>query len=166
MKAMLHNYKFVCIANAILILVAYVGVFGQQKSPYKILQCDDAVSHQDFVVSETLDKLKLGLEHDGPALIVILRQSVDETSQKLLRERLYNIDQYFLRRGSRLESNQVLIAVGNPVKGNGRIEYYLNGRLLETILFPKRGFICHECCGPDDRYFPDKSKKRVRKKLN
>lgn len=124
------------------------------------LSCDDAVARQDYAVSEALDALKNegDKEQIGPVLIVILRQSVEERSQKLLKERLQNLEQYFRDRGSRLKSQHVLVAVGPAVEGYGRIEYYIFGRLNETIYFRKNGFVCHECCGPDDRYYPHRKK--------
>lgn len=138
------------------------GTLFAQNQPHGglLLSCHDAVARQDYVVSETLDALKSegDREQIGPVLIVILRQSVGEKSQKLLKERIANLEQYFRDRGSRLKPQQVLVAVGPSVEGYGRIEYYIFGRLSATIYIRKNGFVCHECCGPDDRYYPHRKK--------
>ena len=144
----------------VLILAAGIVAAQNRKQSDEFLSCDDAVARQDYVVSEALNALKneANTGQDGPALIVILRHGAGEKSLKLHKERLQNLEQYFRDRGSRLEAKQVLVAVGPAVEGNGRIEYYIFGRLNETIYFRRNGFICHECCGPDDRYYPHRKK--------
>lgn len=122
--------------------------------------CDDAVARQDVVVSEFLNAVKNGTEQKSnvPVLIVILLQSVREKSQVLLEKRIANLEQYVRDRGSRLKPQQVLVAVGPSVEGQGRIDNYIFGRLTLTIYIPKNGFVCNECCGPDDRYYPYRRK--------
>jgi hypothetical protein len=127
-----------------------------QRRNESVLSCDDGVARQDFIVSEALEKLK-----DDTFLFVILRQSINESSENLAERRLFNIQRYFFKeRGSRLPGKKVVIAIGQPVEGLGRVEYYIDGRLFEFLFYPRNGFICHSCCGPDDSYYPDKGRKK------
>lgn len=118
----------------------------------EILNCETSLVHQDYVVSEALEQTKT-----SGVLIVIVRLGDGENSSELTHRRLYNLRQYFKQRGSRLKPEQVVLAAGERVKGYGRIEYYLNGKLHERLLFPRNGYICHSCCGLDERYYPEKA---------
>ena len=113
--------------------------------------CEIELEKQDFVVYTALKRTK----EDG-ILIVILRLGDIENSHELMRRRLYNVRQYFKNRGSALKPEKIIIAEGEKVKGNGRIEYYLDGKLQAQLLFPKNHYICHSCCGPDGSYYPEK----------
>lgn len=126
---------------------------------YRLLSCEEELERQDFVVAQALEKLK-----DDSLLFVIVRQGNKESSNDLAIRRLHNVNRYFKERGSRLPFEKVLVAVGEPVPGFGRIEYYIFGQLRQVILYPQNGFICHSCCGPDKRYYPEKSKVLRRKK--
>jgi hypothetical protein len=87
---------------------------------------------------------------------VVVSQGIGENSDKLLQRRLYNVHQYFRDRGKRLSREKIIVSVGESVSGNGRLEYYINGQLYLRLLYPKNGYICHSCCGPDMDYYPDK----------
>lgn len=117
----------------------------------KLLVCDESVALQDIVVTEALTKLK-----ENSVLFVVVSQGTSENSDKLLQQRLYNVRQYFRDRGNRLSREKIIIVIGQAVSENGRLEYYINGQLVLRLLYPKDGFICHRCCGPDEDYYPDK----------
>ncbi len=143
---------FLSVITSLFILFPILTNAQENQYDYnEILNCESSLAHQDIVVSEALEQTKT-----GGVLIVVIRLGDGENSSELTRRRLYNLRQYFRQRGSRLKPEQVVLAAGERVKGYGRIEYYLNGKLHERILFPKNGYTCHRCCGPDDEYYPDK----------
>lgn len=119
------------------------------QNPVEVLDCDDAVGRQDNIVSATLDQLK-----DGAVLFVVSRVGFGEKSTNLSAQRLYNLRQYFKDRGNRLQSNQVLIVTGDPIQNYGSVQYYINGILYDELRYPRNGFLCHECCGPQNQYYP------------
>jgi hypothetical protein len=130
----------------------------------ELLNCERELVYQDNVVIVTEQQIK-----EEGVLIVIVRFGDGETSRRLMRWRLYNLRQYFLTRGSSLASEKLVIAEGERVKGLGRVEYYLGGKLYERLLYPKNSYICHSCCGPDENFYPEKydyerKQKRVKKK--
>ena len=96
-------------------------------------------------------------------LIVIVRSGSGETSPELKRRRLYNVGKYFQARGALLPSENLVIASGEPVIGHGRVEYYLDGKLYQKLLYPSNDYICHSCYGPDAEYYPDKARAGRRK---
>jgi hypothetical protein len=127
----------------------------------QLLNCETNLLLQDIVVSAALQQTK-----QNGVLIVIARSGSGEDSRELMRRRIYNVRQYFKERGRRLAPEKVVIAEGERVKGNGRLEYYLGGKLLQQLLFPRNHFICHSCCGPDEGYYPEKEDYESQKNQN
>jgi hypothetical protein len=136
-------------------LLLFVPIFiAAQERPEKnneLQNCETGLAYQDVVINEALEKTK-----GSGVLIVIARLGDGENSRELIRRRMYNVRQYFKDRGSRIAPVKVIVAEGERVKGYGRLEYYLGGELYEQLLFRKNGYICHSCCGPDERYYPEK----------
>jgi hypothetical protein len=151
-----------CIINTlaivVLLLCATSFAYGQVEKFTKdlrfndeVLGCDESVALQDLVVSEAL-----GLMQEESFLIVVIRPGNNDNNDLLTQRRLFNVKQYFRDRGSRLNNKKVLIVLGAPVDGQSRLEYYLNGKLFLSLIYPNKGFICHSCCGPDPAYYPYK----------
>ncbi len=136
------------------LFLSFPGLIAAQEQRYdynELLNCERNLLYQDVVVNEALEKTK----GDG-VLIIVVRLGDGENSHELMRRRLYNVRQYFKKRGNRLASEKIIIVEGERAKGYGQVEYYLGGKLYERLLFPKNGYICHSCCGPDEGYYPDK----------
>jgi len=116
-----------------------------------LLNCEMSPVYQEDVIRAALEQTKR-----GGVLIVLARLGDGENSRELNRRRLYNVREYLKERGG-LAADKIVVAEGERVKGNGRLEYYLGGNLFEQILFGKNGYTCHSCCGPDERYYPEKA---------
>jgi hypothetical protein len=91
-------------------------------------------------------------------VIAIARLGDGETSRELNRRRLYNLrvhwDDYKLPLGT------LVTAEGERVKGLGRIELYVAGKLFD-MLVPKPGKdLCVDCCDPDKRLYPYRAVRR------
>lgn len=147
-----HKLFFPVIVALFLLFPTFIFAQERRSDYDELLNCERELLYQDLVVNAALEKTK-----ENGVLIVIVRLGDGETSPELIRRRLYNVRQYFKERGSRIVSEKVIIAEGERTKGYGRIEYYLDGKLYERLLFPKNGYICHSCCGPDGNYFPEKA---------
>ncbi len=91
------------------------------------MECEGAASRLDFAV---IDTKKL----DGAYLIIIARLGTGETSGHLNQIRLAVAEEYVLRRGSDLK---YVLAQGKRVKGLGRLELYVGGRLNEILPFKR-----------------------------
>jgi hypothetical protein len=120
---------------------------GQQKGeqqPLKSLdqwpmECEGAATRLDFAVIST-QKL------EGAYLILIARLGSGEISRSLNQTRLAGAEQYVLRRGSDLK---YVLAQGTRVKGLGRLEIYVGGKLAEIM--PLRKNAKGYCIGRDGR---------------
>ena len=154
------NTPCLSVITSLFILFPILTYAQENRYDYnEILNCERSLAYQDIVVSEALEQTKT-----GGVLIVVIRLGDGDNSSELTRRRLYNLRQYFRQRGSRLKPEQVVIAAGEQVKGYGRIEYYLNGKLHERLLFPTNGYTCHSCCGFDHQYYPEKANEERRLK--
>jgi len=91
------------------------------------MECEGAATRLDFAVIET-EKI------EGGYLIIIARLGDGETSTRLNATRLTGIKEYILRRGSDLK---YVLAQGARVKGLGRVEVYVGGKLTEIMPFKK-----------------------------
>jgi hypothetical protein len=125
--------------------------YGQSQGRENLFGCDEAVARQDAIVSVALESLS-----ENTFLIVVIRPGVGEVSNQLAARRLSNIKQYFTHRGSRIAGDKVVVATGARTKGLGQVEFYMQGQLADVIAYPRNGFICHSCCGPDTDFYPDK----------
>lgn len=161
--------RFLGIFIISLIMVTVLQAQNDQTEPIlgfsgEPLSCDDGVAFHDLIVTEALEKMK-----ENSFLFILVSQGNRENSDELLQRRIHNIRQYFRDRGSRLSSKRIIIATGQSLSGKGQLEYYINGELYLRLLYPKNGYICHSCCGPDKNYYPDKEiyetnkRKRIKK---
>lgn len=91
------------------------------------VECEGAAARLDFAV---IDTKKL----EGAYLIIIARLGTGETSSRLNLVRLAVAEEYVLRRGSDLK---YVLAQGTRVKGLGRLELYVGGKLKEILPLEK-----------------------------
>lgn len=87
------------------------------------MECEGAASRLDFAVIDTQ-------KSEGAYLILVARLGSGEFSRTLNQTRLAGAAEYVLRRGSDLK---YVLAQGSRVKGLGRIEVYVGGRLVEIM---------------------------------
>jgi hypothetical protein len=101
---------------------------GNQAKPDN---CEVALLYLD---NSTLEAGKDSESH----IIAIARLGDGERSVRLDRRRLEFVRDYLLnQRGW----NNIVTASGERVKGYGRVELYVSGKLLYVLQYPKRGVI-------------------------
>ncbi len=91
------------------------------------VECDTALAYLDEALVEML-QLK------DTHLIVVARLGTGEVSSRLNTNRLNMIEAYFKRK---LPDLKYVMAEGNEVKGLGRVELYVGGRLLHIMPIKK-----------------------------
>lgn len=96
-------------------------------------------------------------------LIIIARLGDREKQPRLNYRRLYNV-RLKLNKEFGIVEKKMVVAEGEEVKGHGRIEFYLSGEMIGTLLVEKNRDICVGCCDPDERFYP--YKERLRKSKN
>ena len=90
-------------------------------------------------------------------VIAIARLGDGETSRDLNRRRLYNLRVHW--NDYKLPPGTLVTAEGERVKGLGRIELYVYGKLFD-MLVPKPGKdLCVDCCEPDKRLYPYRNRR-------
>ena len=93
--------------------------------------CEIAMLYLDNASSEA------GKVSEGH-IIAVARLGDAEQSVRLNRRRLGFVRNYLInRRGW----NKIVTAVGERVKGYGRVELYVGGKLLYVLRYPRRGLI-------------------------
>jgi hypothetical protein len=105
----------------------------------------------------------LGKAGSDGVIIAVARLGTGEVSRELNRRRLCNVN-FFLQHYSGVPEKRVVIAEGEKVKGYGRVDLYVGGALVETLLADKGKDLCVTCCGDYSDFYPDllKSKRRAK----
>lgn len=115
--------------------------------------------------SATIDSLGNILTKNNEILFIIARLGKGENSRELNRRRLYNV-RTILRESWKLDTNRLVIAEGERVNAEGRIEFYIGSKLTDIFLVKQGRDICVTCCGSDDRFYglgkKDKPKRKKR----
>ena len=102
-------------------------------------------------------------------LVLVARLGKGETNRRFNQRRLHNIRERIIS-ASGINPKKFVFAEGEKVSGLGRVEVYAGGKLIEVFPVPRNRDVCVECCGPDDRFYPDrdelerKQRQKTRKK--
>jgi hypothetical protein len=112
-------------------------------------RCEENKSYFDYIHNQAGDE----------SLIIIARLGDGERGRAFNWRRLHNIREYLTYIRAIPERN-VLVAEGEPVKGRGRVEVYLRGRLLALfIVGPNHDLNGGDCeDGRSTRYYPWRKK--------
>jgi hypothetical protein len=102
---------------------------------------------------------------DG-VIILVARLGKGETRRELNRRRLFNVSERYTAALS-IPAEKVIAAEGERVNDFGRVEIYWNGELIGALPVFKNRDLHVDCCGPDERYYPDKdaTERRNKRKL-
>lgn len=90
--------------------------------------------------------------NDGGVIIAIARLGTGERSRELNRSRLY-IVRATLVEDLKLREKDVVMAEGPPVNGYGRVEIYVQGKLVDALLVKRGMALCTDCCYPEGRTY-------------
>ena len=96
----------------------------------------------------------------GGVVIAISRLGTGETSRELSRRRLENVRVYLREQG--LSGERLVVAEGERVNGYRRVEMYVGGKLIETLLANRNKDLCVDCCEMDELYYPYRKERRRR----
>jgi hypothetical protein len=109
----------------------------------------------NFVYLSQITDMVKAQENQNGVLIIIARLGDGENRRGLNHRRLHNV-RLQLNQQFRITPDKIIVAEGESVKGIGRIEFYLKGKMIDGLLVGKNDDICVGCCGPDERFYPDK----------
>src|SRR5215204_657897 len=129
----------------ILLLFCALSVHSQSEGAFPTMQMSDFEKTQPYFCwynNTVLSQFRewIPLEKN---LIVIARLGESDVKANLNKRRLHNI-RAFLRR----EEPSLILAEGERVEGFGRVEFYLDGRLIEILkAFPNADLGVADCYG-------------------
>lgn len=122
----------------------------------KPLNCEENVIHIEIAAELTVESQR------DSVLIVIARLGDNESSQQLNRRRLHNL-RVSLTENLHVDPRKLVMASGEKVRGNGRMEFYLGGKLIGGLLVERGKDLCVDCCDIDERYYPYRKNKKRRR---
>ncbi len=96
-----------------------------------------------------LDILIITARESKERVFVVAHLGKGETSRYLIHRRLHNARTYL----SRLGSEPVIIAEGERVDGQGRVEFFLGSKLIINALVSRNGDLCVDCCEGLGHYY-------------
>jgi hypothetical protein len=150
--------RFSSLTALFVICVFSFTTTAQQKSddrPYRFMNSDTPLDCEVAeVVMETVTANLKGFYKDAGILIAVARLGEGEKSHELSRRRLYNVRAYLKDHG--IPPERIVVAEGEAIKGFGRIEFYLSGKLVETALLKQDRDFCIICCDIYGPYYPQK----------
>lgn len=108
-----------------------------------------------------LDMLANMARSSNERIFVIARLGRGEQSSLISRRRLQSVREQFVRVRA-LSAQRIILAEGDYINDDGRIEYYFGSKLIFVSLAGRNEGLCLSCC--DDP--PSKSSTRKRRKRN
>jgi hypothetical protein len=82
--------------------------------------------------------LVYALGENNGLTIVIARSGDGEKQKSLNQRRLKVVRQYLTEKGWNKPKESLILAEGEPTTGLGRLEFYVSGRLVKTLLIRRR----------------------------
>jgi hypothetical protein len=129
---------------------------GQENAwevPTKPFGCEANAARMDLLAS--LHKK----QEDGAMFIIVGRLGNDEVSSSLIRRRLHNAWEYLVEHRD-VPVGEIVLAEGAVVYGYGRLEFYVGGHLIGTLLVQRGRDFCVDCCETGSEYYPAKGRKK------
>ncbi len=127
---MKKNLRYM-LAVSLLVTAPLVGAGQKKPVPAKAEQSQPAPGNCESNIST------LSLAHqaanEGRLLFAIARLGDDEYKRELNRRRLHNVRVYLTEFDWKRDPKTLIIAEGERVKGYGRVELYVDGRLFDVI---------------------------------
>jgi hypothetical protein len=115
-----------------------LSVAAQKDEVFPTLQASEFVDAKPDTCAYTHHKVDILTQHTlkDKTFIVIARLGDKDLKPNLNKRRLHNIRAYLTQavvEQFRRQPQTIILAEGEPVKGYGQVEFYLDGRLVEVL---------------------------------
>ena len=139
-----------------LIISAAASLHAQMGSAPSIIPSNESGElhsvHTDYLANEA--------SQTNQRLFVISHRGSQDSYPKIELRRLQHLKIYFTAfTHKRFGNEDPVYAVGEPVKGEGRLEYYL-GSTLRLVVYAKKNIVPNYTCCPD--YIPPRKPRRTK----
>jgi hypothetical protein len=151
---------------SLLILSLFLTVmtaFAQQRVVNSTENITPVTSEFNILRLEDVARITATEAAEGRKTILIARLGNGESSRELNRRRLSNV-QIFLSRYKTIGAENIVVAEAEKVRGYGRVEIYVGGKLLETLTILKNEDLVVDCCEGDTDFYPGKDRLRPSKR--
>lgn len=147
---------YILLALAVYWFAACESVKAQQSSTEaQIVKADGNAGELNSLY---LDVLTNEQRSTNELVFVIARLGRGETARSLSLNRLRSAHLYLVESG-RIKREQVILAEGELIAGEGRVEFYLGGRLILVSLAERGRNVSLMCC---EGYIPPRKKRSRR----
>lgn len=114
---------------------------AQKMNPATPTECEENEARLDQVA------YLLSKQNDSASvLIIIARLGIGEDSLDLSYHRLHNAREYLITSPLSIPKNRIITAVGEKTDGFGRVDFYFDGKRIESLLSRKNRPLCVDCC--------------------
>jgi hypothetical protein len=128
----------------IFIFASFTISFGQDRAgvvELKSAGCEIDEANFNIVRVDALERLG-----ENGFLIAVARLGIGDRRRNLNRSRLSATREWL--RNAAFPVDRLVLAEGERVSGNGRVEFYIGGKLTHVILPKPNVGLCIECCNP------------------
>jgi hypothetical protein len=102
-----------------------------------------------------LNEIIREVHETGTIVIIISQLGAGDSRANLHHRRLHNAVARLVGDSPyRIPREKVVTAIGDRVKGKGRVEFYVNGRLVYIVIFKPNEDFRVDCCDEDPMYYP------------
>ncbi len=139
-------YKLTC-RFAVLFLLALAGAnhsFAQKVVHSTNAPCEENSAWLDLLMQ------RLAEGNKPERVFVIARLGKGENASFLNRRRLHNARTYLM---NRLKPESIVVAEGERVAGEGRVEFYVGSELTLVSLVQRGEDLCVNCFEPNPKYY-------------
>lgn len=102
-----------------------------------------------------LDGIIAEVRQTGSIIITISSLGTGDTRPSLHKRRLHNAVARLVDYQNAIPRKQVVTAMGDQIKGSGKVEFYVGGRLEYIVLFKPNADFTMDCCDEEyPNYYP------------
>jgi len=157
---MVISYYKIVLMSALLIGVVVAQDRAEPPIPFAFSQEPANCETNRIRFDSYAKQFRTTVDNHSGVIIAIARLGASERSGGLNRSRLY-IVRATLIEDLGLREEDVVTAEGARVNGYGRVEIYIGGKLIDSLLVKHGKALCADCCYPGGRkYLYPKHKKK------
>jgi len=145
---------------ALFIFASVLTGLGQDQAGFielKSAGCEIDEANFNVVRVDALERLG-----ENGFLIAVARLGIGDRRRNLNRSRLSATKEWL--RNAAFPVDRLVLAEGERVSGNGRVEFYISGKLTHVILPTPDFGLCIECCNPRPEDFTSYRRRKKKRR--
>ena len=144
------------------LLLAFLFTTASAQNQTDVIELESAGCEIDELNFSIVENASRNIRTGNGFLIAIARLGDGDKARSLNQKRLNATKQWLVGKAE-FPANKLILAEGEKVTGNGRVEFYVGG-VLTHVIYPKPNFgLCWECCNPQPEDFIPRRKSKRKK---